>query len=115
LRILQEHYGVPATSVTYRTGGLHAPGRVEKLPLSLPDDIRVEPIGVRQTLAQMPVAGEVAGTRRLLGDDYWPYGVPPNQRALETFLRYSHEQGLARRPLRPAELFAPETLEDFVT
>jgi 4,5-dihydroxyphthalate decarboxylase len=58
---------------------------------------------------------EVARTRRLLGDDYWPYGVPPNQRALETFLRYAHEQGLARRLLRPAELFAPETLEDFVT
>ena len=57
--ILQEHYGVPAASVTYRTGGLHAPGRVEKLPLSLPGDIRVEPIGERQTLAQMLVAGEI--------------------------------------------------------
>ena len=58
---------------------------------------------------------EVARTRRLLGEDYWPYGVPPNQRVLETFLRYSFEQGLARSLLRPADLFAPETLEDFVT
>jgi 4,5-dihydroxyphthalate decarboxylase len=208
--ILQEHYGVPVTSVTYRTGGLHEPGRTEKLPLSLPDDIRVEPIGGGQTLAQMLVAGEidalytprtpapfaqgrpevrrlfddsaaeearyfaatgvfpimhtvvlrrdlyaehrwlarafvkafeqarrraldgidetatlrymvpwlpeeVARTRRLLGDDYWPYGLPANQGVLETFLRYSSEQGLAPRLLRPADLFAPETLEDFVT
>jgi 4,5-dihydroxyphthalate decarboxylase len=208
--ILQEHYGVPVASVTYRTGGLHAPGRTEKLPLSLPDDVRVEPISDRQTLAQMLVAGEIdalytprtpapyaqgrpevrrlfhdpaaeearyfaetgvfaimhtvvlrralyaehrwlaraffkafeqarrqaldgidetatlkymvpwlpellARTRELLGDDYWPYGVAPNQRALDTFLRYSFEQGLARSRLSPADLFAPETLEDFVT
>jgi 4,5-dihydroxyphthalate decarboxylase len=208
--ILQEHYGVPVTSVTYRTGGLHAPGRTEKLPLSLPGDVRVEPIGDRQTLAQMLVAGEIdalytprtpapyaqgrpevrrlfddpaaeearyfartgvfpimhtvvlrraryaehrwlaralfkafeqarrqaldgieetatlkymvpwlpehlARTREVLGDDYWPYGVAPNQRALDTFLRYSFEQGLARSRLSPADLFAPETLEDFVT
>jgi len=57
--ILQEHYGVPVTSVTYRTGGLHEPGRTEKLPLSLPDDIRVQPIGAGQTLAQMLVSGEI--------------------------------------------------------
>jgi 4,5-dihydroxyphthalate decarboxylase len=208
--ILQEHYGVPVTSVTYRTGGLHAPGRTEKLPLSLPDDVRVEPIGARQTLAQMLVAGEidalytprtpapyaqgrpevrrlfgdaaaeearyfartgvfpimhtvvlrraryarhrwlarallkafeqarrqaldgidetatlkymvpwlpgeVARTRQLLGDDYWPYGLAPNQRALDTFLRYTFEQGLAPSRLSPADLFARETLEDFVT
>jgi 4,5-dihydroxyphthalate decarboxylase len=208
--ILQEHYGVPVTSVTYRTGGLHAPGRTEKLPLSLPGDVRVEPIGDRQTLAQMLVAGEIdalytprtpapyaqgrpgvrrlfddpaaeearyfartgvfpimhtvvlrraryaehrwlaralfkafeqargqaldgieetatleymvpwlpehlARTREVLGDDYWPYGVAPNRRALDTFLRYSFEQGLARSRLSPADLFAPETLEDFVT
>ena len=43
--ILQEHYGVPVASVAYRTGGLHAPGRTEKLPLSLPDDIRIDPSG----------------------------------------------------------------------
>jgi 4,5-dihydroxyphthalate decarboxylase len=207
--ILQEHYDVPVTSVTYRTGGLHAPGRAEKLPLSLPENIRVEPIGEGQTLAQMLVSGEidalytprtpapyalgrpevrrlfpdpareeeryfartrvfpimhtvvlrralyrehrwlaralfkafeqarlraldgidetatlkyalpwlpeeVARTRRLLGDDYWPYGLPPNQRCLETFLRYAVEQGLAEPGLTPAGLFAPETLDDFV-
>jgi len=207
--ILQEHYGVPVASVAYRTGGLHAPGRTEKLPVSLPADIRVAPIGAGQTLAEMLVAGEidalytprtpapfaqrrpevrrlfpdfaqeegryfaktgifpimhtvvlrralyqqhpwlaqalskafeaarrqaldgidetatlkymlpwlhaeVARTRSLIGDDYWPYGVAQNQHVLETFLRYSFEQGLARSLLAPADLFAPETLGEFV-
>jgi 4,5-dihydroxyphthalate decarboxylase len=208
--ILAEHYGVPVASVTYRTGGLHAPGRTEKLPLSLPGDIRIEPAGDGQTLAQMLVDGEidalytprtpepyaqgrpevrrlfadpaqeeakyfaatgvfpimhtvvlrralyeehrwlaqsffkafeqarrraldgidetatlkymlpwlpaeVARTRGLLGDDYWPYGLEPNRAALDTFLRYSFEQGLAQRRLDPVELFARETLEEFIT
>jgi 4,5-dihydroxyphthalate decarboxylase len=53
------HYDVPVTSATYRTGGLHAPGRVEKLPLSVPDGVRVRPIGGGRTLAQMLVSGEI--------------------------------------------------------
>jgi 4,5-dihydroxyphthalate decarboxylase len=48
-----------------------------------------------------------------MGDDYWPYGFAPNQKALETFLRYHHEQGLSKRLLAPEELFAPETMESF--
>jgi 4,5-dihydroxyphthalate decarboxylase len=207
--ILQERYGVPVASVTYLTGGLHAPGRTEKLPLSLPDDIRVQPIGAGQTLADLLVAGEidalytprtpapfaqgrpevrrlfpdfaqeeeryfaetgifpimhtvvlrralyeqhpwlaqalfkafeaarrealdgidetatlrymlpwlhheVARTRRVLGGDYWTYGLAQNQHVLETFLRYSREQGLARGPLAPEDLFAAETLGEFV-
>jgi 4,5-dihydroxyphthalate decarboxylase len=48
-----------------------------------------------------------------MGRDYWPYGLEPNRRVLETFLRYHHEQGLSPRRLEPEELFAPETLEAF--
>jgi 4,5-dihydroxyphthalate decarboxylase len=55
----------------------------------------------------------VEETEKLMGRDFWPYGLEPNQRVLETFLRYSHEQGLAGRLLAPAELFAPESLESF--
>lgn len=55
----------------------------------------------------------VAETRKLLGDDWWPYGLEPNQRVLETFLRYHHAQGLSHRLLTTRELFAPETLEAF--
>ena len=52
--------------------------------------------------------------RKLMGDDYWPYGFAPNRHVLDTFLRYHHEQGLSKRRLQPEELFAPETLEGFV-
>jgi 4,5-dihydroxyphthalate decarboxylase len=207
--ILAEHYGVPVESVTYRTGGMHAPGRPEKLAVSLPPGVRVEPIGAGMTLAQLLVDGDIdalytprtpepfaagrsevarlfpdyrreeehyfaatgifpimhlvvlrrdlyqqnrwlagsllkafeaarrqafdgldetatvkyalpwlgddaARTRALLGDDYWPYGLPANERVLETFLRYAKEQGLTSRQLNPADLFAPEALEQFV-
>ena len=60
------------------------------------------------------LSAEVEETRRLMGEDYWTYGLDDNRSTLGTFLRYSHEQGLARRLLEPAELFAPETLESFV-
>lgn len=205
--ILAEHHGLPVDAVSYRTGGLHETGRVEKLRLDLPAEIRVEPIGADQTLDRMLVDGELdaiysaraprsfdpAGTgavRRLFADprateqdyfratgifpimhtvvirrevyerdrwiaaslldaftraknlmyaelvettalkyglpwvapeaeatialmgrDFWPYGVETNRTALDTFLGYSHAQGLARRRLDPAELFVPETLD----
>jgi 4,5-dihydroxyphthalate decarboxylase len=57
--ILSEHYGVPVDSVTYYTGGEEEPGRSEKIRLNLPPNIRVEPIGPTQTLAQMLLDGEI--------------------------------------------------------
>jgi hypothetical protein len=51
-----------------------------------------------------------AENRALMGDDLWPYGVAANRKALETFLRYHHEQGLSRRHHAIEEIFAPETL-----
>lgn len=56
----------------------------------------------------------VEETRALMGEDFWPYGLERNTHTLETFLRYSFEQGLAKRMLKPAELFTPESLESFV-
>ena len=52
-------------------------------------------------------------TQQVMGTDFWSYGLTAqNEHTLRTFLRYSHEQGLASRLFEPAELFAPETLED---
>ena len=59
------------------------------------------------------LVAHVEETRREMGDDFWPYGLEPNRVALATFLRYSHEQGLANELLSPDQLFAPETLESF--
>jgi 4,5-dihydroxyphthalate decarboxylase len=55
----------------------------------------------------------VEEARRELGEDWWAYGVEPNRHVLDTFLRYHFEQGLSPRRLKPEELFAPETLENF--
>jgi 4,5-dihydroxyphthalate decarboxylase len=57
--ILADHHEVPVSSVHYRTGGMHQPGRVEKQNLNLPPEIRVSPIGPDQTLAEMLVTGEI--------------------------------------------------------
>lgn len=207
--ILSDEYGVPVTGPTYFTGGEEQPGRPEKIALSLPPEIRVQPIPADKTLSQMIDSGEidamytarapstfrsggggnvrrlfedyetiereyyqktkifpimhvivlrrdlyekhrwlpqsllkaftlaqrdtygdlremgalkamlpwlikyVEDTEKLMGRDYWPYGLEPNIHVLETFLRYSHEQGLAKRLLAPADLFAPESLESF--
>jgi 4,5-dihydroxyphthalate decarboxylase len=204
--ILQDEYGVPVNSVRYRTGGLHDPGRREKLALRLPADVDVRPIGPHDTLSGLLERGEIdavysprtpecftrgaPGVRRLFGDfkaaeteywratgvfpimhtvvlrtdvhrrnrwlarslfdaferarrtafesvgetaalrymlpwlasdleyaqhvlgaDYWTYGLPGNEKALETIVRYEYEQGLIPRQFEIAELFAPEVLE----
>lgn len=57
---------------------------------------------------------EAERTRRLMGSDFWTYGLAGNEPGLSMFLRYSHEQGLAERLLSPEELFAPETLASYV-
>jgi 4,5-dihydroxyphthalate decarboxylase len=51
--------------------------------------------------------------RELMGDDYWAYGLEPNRKTLETFLRHHHAQGLSQRLLTAEELFHPSTHESF--
>ena len=206
--MLADEYDVPVDSVTYVTGGEEEPGRSEKIGLDLPPNIRVEPIGPDQTLAQMLASGEIAAlqtarmpstyaagdgrvrrlfedfvdverayyrrtrifpimhtvvirrevyerdpwiaqslfkafcaaqrytyddlrqtaalktmlpwliahvddTRRELGDDFWPYGVDANRHTIETFLRYSFEQGLTQKHSNIEDLFPKETLDTF--
>jgi 4,5-dihydroxyphthalate decarboxylase len=48
------------------------------------------------------LAKHLDDTTSVLGPRYWDYGLEANRRVLETFSRYSHEQGLAAQ-LRPAE------------
>ena len=48
-----------------------------------------------------------ADTRRLMGSDYWPYGVQKNLTTLEAMIRYSREQGLTRNISDVSELFVP--------
>ena len=55
----------------------------------------------------------VEEARREMGDDWWPYGLEPNRKVLDTFLRYHHEQGLSKRRFAPEELFAKETMASY--
>jgi len=55
----------------------------------------------------------VADTEKLMGQDFWAYGYKPNVEAIDRLLRYHHEQGLSKRQLTAAEIFAPETLESY--
>jgi len=59
------------------------------------------------------LVAELEEARREMGEDWWPYGLEPNRKVLETFLRYHHEQGLSKRRFAPDELFARETLKAF--
>ncbi len=205
--ILSDDHKVPVTAVTHFQGGLEDPGREEKISLSLPPNIKLQPIPAGKTLSQMIETGEIDAligprvpstykpggkirrlwenyaaveseyyqrtkifpimhvvairrdvyekypwvaqslykgfiqaqrityqdlretaalkimlpwlmqhveeTEKVMGKDFWPYGYEANVKTLSTFLRYSYEQGLAKRLLTPKDLFAPETLESF--
>jgi hypothetical protein len=49
--------------------------------------------------------------QRLLGDDWWPYGIAANRSTLDTYLRYHHEQGLSSRRWTVEEIFTPDLLD----
>lgn len=46
-----------------------------------------------------------------MGEDYWSYGVEPNRKVIETFLRYHRDQGLSSRKLELEEIFAKSTFD----
>ncbi len=65
---------------------------------------------------RFPVPWAPANAQRaqeLIGEDFWPYGIEPNRRTLETFLSFAFEQGVCARELTPTELFVPEVAQAF--
>ena len=56
------------------------------------------------------LTAHVEDTRRIMGDDYWSYGLEENRHVLETAARHAWDQGLIKQPIHKVEeLFAPET------
>jgi 4,5-dihydroxyphthalate decarboxylase len=49
----------------------------------------------------------VEESRRIIGEDFWAYGVEANRPSWDALCRYVHEQGLAPRRIAPEELFVP--------
>ena len=46
----------------------------------------------------------------VLGDDWWPYGMSANRKAIDAVLRYHHEQGITDRLFSVEEIFVSELL-----
>jgi 4,5-dihydroxyphthalate decarboxylase len=66
------------------------------------------------TKVMLPFVDEILKeTRETMGDDFWSYGLAPNRKDLEVFLRRHHNEGLSPRLLTPEELFHPSTHESF--
>ncbi len=51
----------------------------------------------------------VDDTKRLMGEDFWPYGLEANRTTLEAYLKYAHAQGLTGSLVQPEELFPEST------
>ena len=56
-------------------------------------------------------AKEIEETHALMGENFWPYGIEPNRKALEAIFQYSYEQGLSSRKLSIEEVFHPASFE----
>lgn len=66
------------------------------------------------TKVTMPfVEDTLARARALMGADPWSYGLPGNEKVLDTFLDYHFRQGLSPKRLEPAALFHPATRETY--
>ena len=56
---LDEDYGIRPSDVTWVRGGYEQAGRVEKISLNLPPDVRVESVGPDDTISGLLAAGEL--------------------------------------------------------
>jgi len=50
-------------------------------------------------------------SKKIMGEDYWPYGIENNRSTLEAFTQYAYEQGITRRHMKPEEIFVKEVLD----
>ena len=57
------------------------------------------------------LVAEADETAKLMGEDFWRYGVRENAAEIEALTRYSYEQGLVQRKLRFEDLFPPSVIE----
>jgi 4,5-dihydroxyphthalate decarboxylase len=59
--ILSDEYGVKASEIRWRNGGLNVPGRKERTPINLPPEIELQPIQSNATLSSLLATGELDG------------------------------------------------------
>lgn len=79
--------------------------------------VKAKALAIRRLTTSPPLhatlpwlSDHLQATRRVMGDDYWSYGLEQNRKVLEAAAQYAWEQGLLARPIeRIDEIFAPET------
>jgi 4,5-dihydroxyphthalate decarboxylase len=59
------------------------------------------------------IVDDVERVKRLMGPDFWRYGVQENAREIAALVRYAVADGLIAREVEPRELFAPSTVSMF--
>ncbi|MGY9021839.1 MAG: ABC transporter substrate-binding protein [Rhodobacterales bacterium] len=59
--LLEDEFGVKPSEIIWVRGGMDRPVRPEKLPLELPNDIKIQAAGNENTLNQMLLDGEIDG------------------------------------------------------
>jgi 4,5-dihydroxyphthalate decarboxylase len=70
----------------------------------------LDPAVSRYPLPWLPTYGQ--RMRDTFGGDPFPFGIEANRPTLEQFLRYTYEQGIARRHVTPEEIFPPGVMTD---
>jgi 4,5-dihydroxyphthalate decarboxylase len=56
---LEEDYGIRPSDVTWVRGAYEMPGRVEKISLNLPPDVKIESVGEGETISGLLASGEL--------------------------------------------------------
>ncbi len=59
--ILADEYGVQPRDIKWRNGGLEEPGRGERTPIKLPDDVELVSVPANRNLSDMLEKGEIDG------------------------------------------------------
>jgi len=83
--ILKDEYGVAPTDVQWFTGGEETPGRIEKVALQLPPEIKIQPIGEKQTLNEMLENGEIDAMIAPRAPSSFMKGSPNVKRLFENY------------------------------
>ena len=52
----------------------------------------------------------ITDDRAVLGEDWWPYGIEANRKAIDAVLRYHFEQGITNRLFKIEDIFLQELL-----
>lgn len=95
--IFRDSDGLRASEVTWRTGGLEAPGGGERIPIQLPPDIDLKQVGPADTLNGLLAAGELDGIISGQPPSCWLKKTAPVERLFPNYrdaeIAYRHATG----------------------